>query len=79
MLTVLAVLCPPLAVLLTAPASHAIKNTGLTLLLYVPGVLHAWAAVEQHRIRSRYAHMLRLLDEHEGLCLPRRAPKAQAA
>ena len=43
MLTLLVILCPPLAVLLTASPTHAIKNLGLTLLFYVPGVLHARA------------------------------------
>ena len=38
MLVVLVILCPPLAVLITAP-SRVAKNLGLTLLLYVPGVL----------------------------------------
>ncbi|MBM3979267.1 MAG: YqaE/Pmp3 family membrane protein [Planctomycetes bacterium] len=62
MLTVLSVLCPPLAVLLTAPTSRAAKTAGLTLLLYVPGMLYARAVVEEYRVRRRYAHMLRLLD-----------------
>lgn len=77
MLTVLAVLCPPLAVLLTAPASRAVANTGLTLLLYVPGVLHARAAVEEYRVRRRYDHMMRLLDARASQ--PRPAPELRAA
>ena len=66
MLVVLVVLCPPLAVLFTAPPSHAVKNVGLTLLLYVPGVLHARAAVDRYRANRQYASLMRVLDTHAG-------------
>ncbi|VTR92340.1 hemolysin bl lytic component l2 : : Pmp3 [Gemmata massiliana] len=61
MLVVLVVLCPPLAVLLTAPSQTA-KNFGLTLLLYVPGVLHARSTVDQYRANRQYASLVRALD-----------------
>jgi uncharacterized membrane protein YqaE (UPF0057 family) len=64
MLTVLVILCPPLAVLFTASPGSAVKNVGLTLLLYVPGVLHARAIVEQYRVSRRYDTLMRILDEH---------------
>jgi len=80
MLAVLVLLCPPLAVLLTASPSQAIKNVGLTLLLYFPGVLHARAVVEQYRVNRRYATLMRILDEHPTDTLPRtRAPRPSAA
>jgi uncharacterized membrane protein YqaE (UPF0057 family) len=63
MLALLVYLCPPLAVLLTAPSSHALKNLGLTLLLYVPGVLHARAAVERYTVQRRYDAMMGLLEK----------------
>jgi len=66
MLVVLVILCPPLAVLLTAPPSHAVKNFGLTLLLYVPGVLHARSAVSRYYANRRYASLMRVLDAHAG-------------
>lgn len=62
MLTALALFCPPLAVLLTAPTSQVVKNIGLTLLLVVPGVWHALTQVEQYRVRRRYDTLLRILD-----------------
>ncbi len=65
MLVVLCVLCPPLAVLLTAPSEVA-KNLGLTILLYVPGMLHARATVEQYHTNRRYASLMRVLDTHTG-------------
>ena len=73
MLIVLVFLCPPLAVLFTAPPSHAAKNVGLTLLLYVPGVLHARSAVERHRANRHYAKLIRVLDTHSGSVVPARA------
>ncbi len=66
MLAVLVILCPPLAVLLTASPSQAVKNFGLTILLYVPGVLHAWAIVEQSRVTRRFDSLMRVLDAHTG-------------
>ena len=81
MLAVLVILCPPLAVLLTAPASHAAKNVGLTLLLYVPGVLHARAAVERYTVRRRYDALMRVLDGRSAppRATPRRKADTQAA
>jgi uncharacterized membrane protein YqaE (UPF0057 family) len=64
MLNLLVYLCPPLAVLLSASASETVKNVGLTLLLYVPGVLHARAAVERYTARRRYDALMTVLDHH---------------
>lgn len=66
MLAVLVILCPPLAVLFTAPASSFVKNCALTLLFFVPGVLHARRAVEYYHANRRYDHLMRLLDSQEG-------------
>jgi uncharacterized membrane protein YqaE (UPF0057 family) len=62
MLTLVVFVCPPLAVLLTAPFSQAVKNVGLTLLLYFPGVWHARAAVERYTVRRRYDALMNALD-----------------
>ena len=61
MLVLLVVLCPPLAVLFAAP-SQAPKNLGLTLLLYVPGVLHARSVVSRYYVTRRYDSLMRALD-----------------
>lgn len=66
MLAVLVILCPPLAVLFTAPPSSFVKNCGLTLLFFVPGVLHARRVVEQYYVNRRYDALMRLLDNQEG-------------
>lgn len=65
MLTALVVLCPPLAVLLTAPTSSAAKNLGLTLLFYVPGVLHARRVVESYTVNRQYDTLMRTLEARE--------------
>ncbi len=62
MLPLLAVVCPPLAVLFTESPSRAVANLGLTLLLYVPGLLHALRSVERHTVERRYASVMRALE-----------------
>ena len=66
MLAVLVVVCPPLAVLLTAPSSSVAKNLGLTLFFYIPGVLHARRMVESYTVNRRYDHLMRILDDQES-------------
>lgn len=78
MFTVLSVLCPPLAVLLTAGPAHAAKNLGLTLLFFVPGVLHARSVVEQYSVNRRYATLMRILDEQPEVESGVRKPRPQA-
>lgn len=63
MLSLLAIVCPPLAVLATEKrGSRVAANVGLTMLLYVPGVLNALAAVERHSVGRRYESVMRVLD-----------------
>ena len=64
MLTVLVLICPPLAVLLTATPSRAAANLGLTLLLYVPGVVHAWATVDRYAAHRQYESLMRALERN---------------
>jgi uncharacterized membrane protein YqaE (UPF0057 family) len=63
MLSLLAVVCPPLAVLAAERSgSRAAANLGLTLLLYVPGLLDALAVVERRAVGKRYESVMRVLD-----------------
>ena len=64
MLAMLAVICPPLAVLAAGRPSQAAANLGLTLLLYVPGLVHALAVVDHHNTERRNEALLRALAEH---------------
>ena len=63
MLSLLAFVCPPLAVLVAEKSgSRAAANLGLTLLLYVPGLLDALTVVERRNVERRYASVMRVLD-----------------
>ena len=63
MLLLLAVLCPPLAVLLAEKSgSRAAANLGLTLLLYFPGLVHALSTVERCDVGRRYEAVMRVLE-----------------
>jgi uncharacterized membrane protein YqaE (UPF0057 family) len=60
-LTVLAVLCPPAAVLAVGTRGEASKSLLLTGLLYLPGVMHALRVVDRHQTRQRFALVLRAM------------------
>ena len=62
MLNLLAVICPPLAVLATGNPGRAATNLGLTLLLYVPGMLHARSVVGQRNLERRYASVMQAME-----------------
>lgn len=47
MLYLIAVIFPPLAVLLAGKPIQALLNLGLTLLFYVPGLIHACLVVHE--------------------------------
>lgn len=76
MLTVLSFVCPPLAVLLIAPSSVP-KTIALTLLLFVPGVLHARKVVEEQTAAARYARLQSILAARDADSV--RVPVSQAA
>ncbi len=53
MLYLLAILCPPLAVLFCGKPFSAILNLFLSLLLYFPGLLHALLVVANYHADKR--------------------------
>ena len=53
MLYLLAILLPPVAVLLCGRPFLAILNFFLTLLLYFPGMIHALFVVNEHKANER--------------------------
>jgi len=57
---------------LLAPTSpKAVKETvGLTLLFYVPGVIHRAGAVEKYRAQRRYGCARRVPKKQEAVCTP---------
>jgi uncharacterized membrane protein YqaE (UPF0057 family) len=64
MLSLLAVLCPPLAVLAVGRPSQVAVNLGLTALLYLPGLIHALAAVDRYQIGRRNEALLKAVSHH---------------
>ena len=62
MLYLVAVLLPPLAVLLAGKPFQAILNLILTIMLYVPGLIHALFVVHNHYADQRQDRMLRDLN-----------------
>lgn len=53
MLYLLAIILPPLAVLFTGRPVQALLNVLLTLLFWIPGVLHAILVVNEHKANQR--------------------------
>ncbi len=62
MRSVLAVICPPLAVLASGTPSEAAKNACLTMLLFVPGVIHALGVVEKRNVERQYEAVFLAMD-----------------
>ena len=54
MLYLLAILAPPIAVLLIGRPISALLNFGLTLLFWVPGAIHAIMVVNEHKADKRF-------------------------
>jgi len=54
----LAILLPPIAVLLCGRPFLAVLNLGLTLLGWIPGAIHACLVVNQHHADGRMRQLL---------------------
>ena len=50
---ILAILCPPIAVLLTGKPIQAVLNLFLSLLFYFPGLIHAMSVVGASKADKR--------------------------
>lgn len=55
----LAILCPPLAVLLCGKPIQALINLGLTMCFWLPGIIHAWGVVGDRKADKRFDRMAR--------------------
>jgi uncharacterized membrane protein YqaE (UPF0057 family) len=66
MLYLVAVILPPLGVLLAGKPFQAIINIPLTVLFYVPGLLHAIFVVHNHYADQRTARIVRATREAAG-------------
>ncbi len=61
MLYILAILLPPLAVLLCGKPWQALLNIALSLMIYFPGMLHALFVVHNHYSDKRQERLIREL------------------
>lgn len=60
MLYVIAILLPPLAVLLAGkPFQALLVSIPLTLLFWLPGIIHAWMVVSNHYADGRQKRLVR--------------------
>ena len=59
MLYLVAIILPPLAILLAGKPFQALFNLLLTALLYVPGLIHALLVVSNHYADRRAARIIR--------------------
>ncbi len=66
MLFLVAVLCPPAAVMFLGKPSQGAVNLGLTLMLYFPGLLHALSIVSQYKIQQRNETLMRLVSLYDA-------------
>ncbi|MHB0884149.1 YqaE/Pmp3 family membrane protein [Paenibacillus sp. SEL1] len=60
----LAILIPPLAVLLCGKPGQAILNFILCLFFFIPGVIHALVVVNSHKADKRNEQLIRAM--HRG-------------
>ncbi|MDQ6671258.1 MAG: YqaE/Pmp3 family membrane protein [Chloroflexota bacterium] len=67
MLYLLAVVLPPLAVLLCGKPLQALLSIPLTLLGWAPGVIHALFVVQNHYADQRSQRLIRAVERNRGL------------
>lgn len=67
MLFLLAVVLPPLAVLMCGKPFQALLSIPLTLLGWAPGVIHALFVVQNHYADERSRRLIRAVDRQRGL------------
>ena len=65
MLYLVAILCPPLAVLLAGKPVQAVLNLILTIFLYVPGLIHALFVVHDRKADQRMKKHASLLGNRK--------------
>lgn len=63
MLYLLAIILPPVAVLLCGKPVQALLNLALCLLLWVPGVIHALFVVNSHLADKRNRELIKAVEK----------------
>jgi uncharacterized membrane protein YqaE (UPF0057 family) len=59
----LAIFCPPLAVLLSGKPFQALINCGLCILLYLPAIIHAWMVVKESKADKRNKKLIKAINK----------------
>ena len=62
----LAILFPPLAVICCGKASPVFMNLFLTLLGWIPGIIHAILVVNRFHTDRRYEKLVEIIKNREG-------------
>lgn len=63
MIYLVAIIFPPLAVLLIGKPIQALLNLVLTLLLYLPGLIHAILVINAHKADKRNDALIRAMNK----------------
>jgi uncharacterized membrane protein YqaE (UPF0057 family) len=63
MLYLLAIILPPVAVLLRGKPGQALINLLLTICLWLPGVIHAWIVINGANADARMKKQAKLIAE----------------
>jgi uncharacterized membrane protein YqaE (UPF0057 family) len=59
LMRLLAIICPPMAVLLSGKPVQALFNCILTIFLWIPGVIHAWGVVSDYKADKRIKKLIK--------------------
>lgn len=65
MLYLLAIICPPLAVLLAGKPGSALLNLVLTICLWIPGVIHAFLVINSAQADKRTERIVKELKKQQ--------------
>ncbi|MCY4529447.1 MAG: YqaE/Pmp3 family membrane protein [Chloroflexi bacterium] len=66
MLYILAIIAPPVAVLLTGRPFTALLNLGLTFLMWIPGVIHALFVLSEHKADKRFSRLVDTFNQQNN-------------
>ncbi len=64
MIYLVAILFPPLAVLLVGKPIQAILNLVLTILFYFPGLIHAILVINAHKADKRNDKLIKAMEKN---------------
>lgn len=63
MMYLLAIFCPPLAVLFSGKPFQALVNCGLCICLIFPAIIHAWMIVKESKADKRNKKLIKAINK----------------